>query len=315
MTQKFLKDVAASVRQRLLNLARERNEQFQLVLNRYAIERLLFRLSRSDYRSEFVVKGATLFSLWTGHPHRPTRDLDLLGLGDEDAGRAAGVFQEICRTAVPDDGLTFDAGSILVEPLRAGTDFQSLRVVVHARLGTARIPMQIDIGFGDAVTPPAEEAEFPVLLGFPAPRLLFYRRETVVAEKFEAMVTRGIANSRMKDFFDIWFLARNFAFEGPALIEALSGTMEQRGVSFGQPIAFTREFFDDTGKVAQWKVFLRRSGLEKEAPTLSEVCLHNERFLMPPARAVVAGKEFDQTWPAGGPWRPGEKRNGDAGGR
>jgi hypothetical protein len=262
-----------------------------------------------------VVKGATLFALWSGHPHRPTRDLDLLGLGEENSAVARGVFQEICRAAVPDDGLVFDADSVSVEPLRAGTDFQGLRVGVRARLGTARIPMQIDIGFGDAVTPPAEEAEFPVLLGFPAPRLLFYRRETVVAEKFEAMVTRGIANSRMKDFFDIWFLARNFAFEGPALVESLGGTMKQRGVSFGHPIAFTREFFDDTGKVSQWKVFLRRSGLEKEAPALSDVCLHNERFLMPPARAAVAGKGFDQSWPAGGPWRPMGKRDGEPGGR
>jgi hypothetical protein len=303
VTQKFLKDVAASVRQRQLNLARERNEQFQLVLNRYAIERLLFRLSRSDYRSEFVVKGATLFALWSGHPHRPTRDLDLLGLGEEDAARAAAVFQVVCRAAVADDGLAFGTDSISVEPLRGGADFQGLRVVVEARLGTARTPVQIDIGFGDPVTPPAEEAEFPVLLDFPPPRLLVYRRETVIAEKFDAMVKLGMANSRMKDFFDIWFLANNFPFAGTDLSLALKATLARRASpSIVQPIAFTPEFFEDSGKIAQWKAFHRKGGLDGKAPALAGICVSIEEFLRGPVRATLVDQSFGEVWRPGGPW-------------
>jgi hypothetical protein len=303
MTQKVLKDVAASVRQRLLNLARERNEEFQLVLDRYAIERLLFRLSRSGYRSEFVVKGATLFALWSGHPHRPTRDLDLLGLGEDDAARVSGVLRRICRVSVPDDGIVFHADSILVEPLRAGTDFEGLRAEVEATLAAARISMQIDIGFGDPVSPPAEEAEFPVLLDFPPPRLLVYRRETVIAEKFDAMVKLGMANSRMKDFFDIWFLANNFTFDGTDLTLALKATLARRGsLSILQPIAFTPEFFEDSGKIAQWKAFLRKGGLDGKAPALAGVCVSLEGFLMGPVRAALADQGFDEVWRPGGPW-------------
>jgi predicted nucleotidyltransferase component of viral defense system len=269
LTQKFLRNVAASVRQRLLNIAHERNEAFQLVLGRFAVERLLFRLSRSSYRKQFVVKGATLFRLWSERMHRPTRDLDLLGLDEEDSRRVKEIFQELCRLDVPEDGLRLPVGAVSVNPLRVGTDFEGLRVLLRATLAGARIPMQVDIGFGDPVSPPAEEVEFPTLLRLPAPRLLAYRRETVVAEKFDAMVKLGMANSRMKDFFDIWFLAKRFLFHGASLRGAIRATSTRRGAfSAETAIALTPEFSTDPAKTAQWKVFLRRSGLEEVAPTL-----------------------------------------------
>lgn len=304
MTQKVLRDVAASVRQRLLNLARQSKEDFQFVLNRYAIERLLFRLARSDYRGEFIVKGATLFALWSTGTHRPTRDLDLLALVKDDAARAKKIFEDLCLLPVADDGLHLDHRSIVVEPLRARTDFQGLRVHLTATLAVARITIQVDIGFGDAVVPPASEVVFPTMLAFPAPRLFAYRRETVVAEKFDAMVKLGIANSRMKDFFDIWFLAGRFAFEGRDLSAAVRATLQRRGPPPSEvPLALTPEFFEDAGKRVQWAAFLRRSGLLDKAKTLDQTCLLLRDFLMPAARAARAGESLDQIWSPGGPWR------------
>lgn len=310
MTQKALKDVAASVRQRLLNLAHEKGEDFQLVLSRFAIERLLFRLSRSDHRNEFVVKGATLFALWSKGIHRPTRDLDLLGLGDDDASRVLETFRSICRLSATEDGIQFRVESVRVESLRVGADFEGLRVHILATLAAARIPVQVDIGFGDAVNPPAEEIEFPVMLNLPAPRIKVYRRETVIAEKFDAMIKFGMVNSRTKDFFDIWFLANNFGFEGPTLSGALRSTLSRRGASPTEvPVALTPEFFEDSDKLNQWKAFLRRGGLEAKAGTLGDVCRFLKDFLMPPF-AATKSKDFLMVWPPGGPWRPRETPHG-----
>jgi hypothetical protein len=207
VTQKALKDVAASVRQRLLNRSRERGEDFQLTLIYFALERLMYRLSRSAYRDRFILKGAMLFSVWSETPHRATRDLDLLRRGDHEMSVLIHEFQEICRTPIEDDGMAFLPESISGEKIREGDEYQGIRLTFEARLGVARIPIQVDIGFGDAVLPKPEPLDYPTLLDFPAPRLLAYPRETVIAEKFQSMVELGIANSRMKDFFDLWFLA------------------------------------------------------------------------------------------------------------
>jgi hypothetical protein len=206
VTRNSLKDVAASVRQRLLNLSRERGEDFQLTLIYYALERLLYRLSRSAARERFVLKGAMLFSVWSGAPHRATRDLDLLGKGPNDVGVLVKDFQEICWTPVEDDGLKFLAESVTGEEIRDGKEYEGVRLSFEARLGVARIPIQVDIGFGDVVLPKPVSLEYPTLLDFPAPRLLAYPRETVIAERFQSMVELGIANSRTKDFFDLWSL-------------------------------------------------------------------------------------------------------------
>jgi hypothetical protein len=304
VSQKQLKDIAASVRQRLLNRSRERGEDFQLTLIYYALERLLYRLSRSTYRDRFVLKGAMLFSVWSQTPHRATRDLDLLGHGDQEISSRVHEFQEICHTPVEDDGLMFLPESIVGEEIREGDEYQGVRLSFEARLGVARIPIQVDIGFGDAVLPKPELLDYPTLLDFPAPRLLAYPRETVVAEKFQSMVELGIANSRMKDFFDLWFLARQFDFRGDSLSEAIRGTFDRRKTSLPTkpPLCLTEEFSGSRDKQAQWNGFLKRAGLSANVLTLPHVLSELEVFLMPPTLASARGENFTSNWPAGGPW-------------
>ena len=223
------KDMGTSVRARLLNLAAARGEDFQLVLTRYANERLLHRLARSRHGGRFVLKGATLFTLWTGEPHRVTRDVDLLGFGDPSEAHIRSVFAEVLAVDVDDDGVRFDASSLEVGAIRQGQAYRGVRVLVVARVTTARVRLQVDVGFGDAITPQPVPVDLPALLDFEAPRLLAYPRETVIAEKLEAMVQRGLANSRMKDFYDLAVLARTFAFEGEVLARAIGATFERRG--------------------------------------------------------------------------------------
>ncbi|MGV3623019.1 MAG: nucleotidyl transferase AbiEii/AbiGii toxin family protein [Archangium sp.] len=214
------KNVAASVKNKLLALSKERSEAFDLVLSRYAIERVLYRLSKSTHVNEFIVKGATLFVLWTGAPHRATRDLDLLGKGNSDMSRLATTFTEVLATEVEDDGLTFD-DDVRASRIKEGAEYEGVRLQLVAHLGSARIPVQIDVGFGDAVTPAPRVTEFPTMLDASAPKLRAYAMETVVAEKLHAMVALDVANSRMKDFFDLWLLSRRFDFDGELLTRAV----------------------------------------------------------------------------------------------
>jgi len=198
------RNVAASVRQRLRNLARQRGVDFQYLLVRYGMERLLYRFSRSEACDHFVLKGAALFSLWTDQPHRATRDIDLLGHGDNSIEHLEEVFRQICEVTVEDDGLTFFPDSVRGQVISPHDEYEGVRLTLTALLEKARIPLQVDIGFGDTVTPEPTVVEYPVLLDLPPPVLRAYSRETVVAEKFQAMVSLGMGNSRMKDFFDLW---------------------------------------------------------------------------------------------------------------
>lgn len=274
------KDMGTSVRARLLNLARARGEDFQLVLTRYANERLLHRLARSRHGGRFVLKGATLFTLWTGEPHRVTRDVDLLGFGDPSEAHIRSVFAEVLAVDVDDDGVRFDASSLEVGAIRQGQAYRGVRVLVVARVTTARVRLQVDVGFGDAITPQPVPVDLPALLDFEAPRLLAYPRETVIAEKLEAMVQRGLANSRMKDFYDLAVLARTFAFEGEVLARAIGATFERRGTPLptAPPVALTAEFAEDGTKGIQWRAFVRKSGVEG-AGNLAEVVAEFGRFL------------------------------------
>lgn len=297
------KDVGASARARLLALARERGEDFQLVLTRYAGERLLYRLAQSPHGTSFVLKGAALFTLWTGAPHRATRDVDLLGFGEASETRIRAVFEEIVALDVVDDGVLFDAESLAVGPIREEQEYDGLRVTLVARVTTAVVRLQIDIGFGDVVTPHAMVVELPSLLGFPAPRLRAYPRETVVAEKIEAIVQLGLANSRMKDFYDLAALSRMFEFEGESLVRAIRATFRRRGTALpiAPPVAFTTVFTEDATKNTQWTAFMRKS----EAagfPRLADAVASIVAFLEEPLRAAAAGGEFRRTWAAGGPW-------------
>ena len=302
-------NIGARARVRLLRLAKERGNDFQLVLLRFVHERLLYRLASSSHAGNFVLKGATLFTVWTGHPHRATRDLDLLGFGDATEAHLRDVFAAIATTKADDDGVTFDPDSIETEPIRAEEEYGGVRVHLEARVATARIRLQVDVGFGDAITPEASIVEFPALLDFPAPRLRAYPRETVVAEKVEAMVKLGLANSRMKDFYDLAVLARLFPFDGAQLASAIRATFERRGTALpeGTPVALTADFANAPGKAAQWSGF-KRKGAVVDAGGLKEVVSEVARFAAEPLAAARTGIPWEGRWLAGGPWTSGRDR-------
>lgn len=303
MTKAPSKDVGASVRAGLLRLARERHEDFQFVLTRYVSERLLFRLASSKHGPRFVLKGAALFTLWTGKPHRATRDLDLLGFGDPGVEHVREVFAEVLALDVADDGVRFDQGTLTVGLIREEQEYGGVRVEFVARITNARVRLQVDVGFGDAITPEAAVVEFPPLLDFSAPRLRAYPRETVVAEKLEAAVQLGMANSRMKDFYDLAVLARDFDFDGPLLARAIRATFERRRTPLPTttPVALTAAFAEDSTKATQWSGFVRKAGVH-DAGTLAETIAAVRAFVEAPLSAAANGTTAPGTWRAGGAW-------------
>ena len=299
MSQSSPRNMAASVKGRLLQNARAHREEFQSVLTRYAIERFLYRLSRSPHRKSFVVKGANLFLLWMGAAHRPTRDLDLLGYGTQDVAGVVGVFQAICRQPVEDDGMTFDAESVQGNAVRENEKYAGLQITVKGMLGTAVIKLQVDIGFGDVIVPTAQEAVFPSMLGVPGAALLIYPRETVVAEKCEAMIDLGLGNSRLKDFYDLWHLASRFDFEGLLLCQAMSATFQRRGTTLTTlpPPALTEAFYEDAERRRQWKAFVEKSGLPIASPPSLAECAHLLGvFLLPLLHATQDQVRFQARW-------------------
>lgn len=272
------RDIGASVRTRLMNLARERGQVFDLLLTRYALERLLYRLSISQHRSRFVLKGAMLVTTWFNDPHRPTRDLDLLGFGESSAESMLAVWKEIF--AIPaEDGITFDGGGLRASPIREDMEYGGVRLRTTATIARARIFVTVDIGFGDAVEPGPEEIKLPVLLDLPAPHLRAYARETVIAEKFHAMVTLGRANSRMKDFYDVWMLSKTHEFDRERLAQAIVATFKRRGTDVPRalPDAFTPTFFRDPSKLQQWTAFVR--DLSTEPPSFEMVVTEIAAFI------------------------------------
>jgi Nucleotidyl transferase AbiEii toxin, Type IV TA system len=301
--KKAVVNLSASVRQRLLNLASERKEDFGLVLTRYGLERFLYRLSVSPHRDLFVLKGALLLQVWTGETYRPTRDLDLLGKETPNQSYQK-IFSDVCSQAVEDDGLSFLSETIRVERIRDEEAYEGVRVLLEARLDNVRIPQQIDVGFGDAIVPAPEELEFPTLLGFPAPRLNAYPKESVVAEKFEAIVTLGMANSRMKDFYDLWVLAQRFQFESATLAAAVRATFATRETVLPAtlPLAFQTDFYELPSKQTQWRAFLRKSGLNAES-SLEETIRVIREFVIPVVEGIVKKNSKKKIWQAGGPWK------------
>jgi Nucleotidyl transferase AbiEii toxin, Type IV TA system len=297
-------NVAASVRARLTDQARSRGEDVQLVLLRFAIERLMFRLAQSKYRDRFILKGAMLFSLWAPVPYRSTGDLDLLGEGDPTASRFVKMFREICTAKVPDDGVVFDGDSVTAEQTRPDADYQGVQVEVNATLAGARLRLRVDIGFGDIVTPQAQIIDYPSLLDFPKPRLRAYPPETVVAEKLEAIVTLGMRNSRMKDFLDVLVIAKTFQFQGPILLQAVASTFARRKTMapVETPVALTAAFSQDPTKQSQWRAFLGRSKIEFAPESLSDVVSFVEVFVAPVLNAARDGAKFNKAWTPGGPW-------------
>jgi hypothetical protein len=291
-------NMAASVRQRLLNLSRERKEDFGLVLTKYGLERVLYRIAQSKYREMFVLKGALLFELWTEQRYRPTRDADFLARGQNSPEKYVEIFKEICDIEVENDGLTFDAATITAERIDENADYEGIRIKFIGHLENARIPIQIDLGFGDIITPAPIEAQLPTLLNLPAPKLLTYPRESVVAEKFEALVSLGIANSRMKDFHDIQTLSREFLFNGAVLAEALANTFKRRGTNLpdGKPLVFTAKFFNNEDKEKQWAAFCEKNKSYVVESTLQHVCEEIESFLAPILKALASSSQFARKW-------------------
>ena len=288
-----VKNVGASVRARLLRVSKEKGQNFDLVLTHYAIERLLYRLAQSRHTDHFVLKGAMLLMTWFEEPFRGTRDLDLLGYGDPAPDIVLGVFREVLGQEQP-DGVVFDTGAARVSRIREENEYGGLRIRVTADIAGARIAVNVDVGFGDATEPPAEWLDYPVLLDMPAPRLRGYARETVVAEKFQAMVDLGMANSRMKDYYDLWIISQSFQIDRLRLATAISATFARRGTAIpdGVPDGLSPAFAEDAVKRQQWESF--KQDLSVDPGPLDGVTSALEAFLMPAAAAAC-----DRGGPAG----------------
>lgn len=296
---------AESLRQRLRNRITDRREDPRFGLQRYAVERFLYCLGESPYRTRFILKGATLFAIWGGPVYRPTRDLDFTGYGSAKAEDVLAALREVCLCqGVPDTGMTFDPGSLSAEAIRDDSDYGGLRIRLDAMVGKSRIRMLIDIGFANAIEPPAGEVEYPTLLGDPAPHILAYPPEAVIAEKLHAVVVLGERNSRLKDFYDLHALARQFAFDGKRLMRAIGATFHRRRTSIDTavPLALTPRFYDDASRASQWRTYLSRNELPGPPADFSAVGEVIRLFLLPPWQALAGNATFDESWPAGGPW-------------
>ncbi len=303
MTKRQYKNISASVRQRLLNKAREKGRPFNELLQYFAMERFLYRLSKSPYVDNFVLKGALMLSVWEAPLSRPTMDIDLLGRINNSVEAIVAVTRVICRQEVEPDGIAFDTNSIVEERITEDADYEGVRVRFKGSLDTAQIAMQLDIGFGDMVVLSPELTDYPTILDLPPPQLYVYSRESTIAEKFEAMVKLGILNSRMKDFFDIWLMLRQFDFEGQKLSTAIAKTFSTRGTDIqSEPISLTNTFVDDTVKTAQWRGFIRKNRLTNVSQDLGEVVKAIAAFLGPIAKSLAAKQSFKANWKAPGPW-------------
>jgi predicted nucleotidyltransferase component of viral defense system len=293
-----VRNVGASVRARLLARARAEKADYQILLTRYALERLLYRLSVSDDRDRFILKGALLFVTWLDDPFRPTRDLDLLGHGANDSETMKNTFRGICSTHVPDDGVIFEVDGLTAAPIREDLKYGGVRVQTYAVIDGARIPIQVDIGFGDIITPGPIEIAYPVLLAYPVPHLRAYPVETVVAEKFNAIVVLGIANSRLKDFYDLWLICRTFDLDGAILSGAVQRTFERRETPMPAdvPTGLTRLYAEEWD--ARWKAFLKREHMNAVPADLGQVLEDLRAFLVP----LMALRDAASYWPSGGSW-------------
>ena len=261
-----MSDLAASVRARLLNIAKTEGSDFNQVLVRFALERILYRLTRSPHADRFVLKGALLFTLWYDMPHRATRDVDLMGFGASDLASITQVFRDIAAITA-DDGIVFDPNSVIVQEIRKEAGYGGVRVIVAGELANARCRTQIDIGFGDAVTPGPVDSVYPVLLDdLPAPRLQAYPIYTVVAEKLHAIALLGMTNSRVKDYFDLSVMLERETLDDGLLAQAITATFERRGIAVPAelPVGLTDEFANDASRQALWNAFAKKNGLEVE---------------------------------------------------
>ncbi len=296
--------LSRSIHTRLVSHARSLGVETELLLTRFATERFLYRLSRSPHAGRFVLKGALLMLAWLGETIRPTRDADLLGFGDLSDEALVNIFQDVCAVEVEPDAMTYHQDSIRVAAIRDEDAYGGRRVTLRAQLGSARLRVQVDVGLGDAISPPPQWLNYPGLLNLPEPRLRAYRPETVIAEKFHAMVLLGTNNSRMRDFFDVYVLAQFQTFNGDLLAGALRATFERRRTAIpgGLPTALRSEFAAMRDKQAQWRAFLTKSGLTSAPSGLAEVIKRLAQFMEPVIKAARTGTPYPKSWPPGGPW-------------
>ncbi len=298
------KNLPASVHQRLLDKAKASSRPFNELLQRFAIERFIYRLSRSRHADRFVLKGALMIAVWTGAGSRPTMDIDLEGKIANDPDAIAAVIKTACTTAVENDGMVFAPASVKATRIMEEAGYSGVRVRLRGNLGNAKIALQIDIGFGDIVVPEPKMIAYPVLLDFPAPELKGYSKESTIAEKFHAMEQLGILNSRMKDFYDIWFLSHTFNFQGDVLSRAIAKTFANRGTPLpAAPVVFDPVFSKDRLKIIQWRAFLEKSKLDAAPATFAEIIDGLRSFLQPIATALHKQRRFQAAWKTPGPWR------------
>ncbi len=298
-------DLAASIAARLLNRAKATGEDHQTLLTSYCHERFLYRLGVSDRRDRFVLKGAMLLRLWSDQPYRATRDLDLLRRGDGAFEAIREDLRAIVATPVPPDAVRFDGERIGIEAIRAEDEYAGTRATLPAWCGKARLTLQIDMGLGDAVWPAPQTCTYPSLLDFPAPEVLAYPREAVVAEKLEAMVVLGDRNSRIKDFFDLHHLASHFEFDRATLTEAVRRTFERRHtpIPAKEPIGLTPMYWDNPSRPAQVRAFARRAGLAVPEKPAEEFLGILRAFLAPVLEDLRTDSRHARTWSPGGPWK------------
>mgnify|MGYP001578778758 CR=1 FL=1 len=295
MSAKKIENIASSVRQRILDKARNDQRPFAELLQYYAIERFLFRFSKSAFADKFILKGALMLRAWNSPTTRPTLDSDMLGKTSNDREKIIELVREICSLEVEADGLLFDLDSIHGETITRDADYNGVRVRFSARLDTAKVYLQIDIGFGDVVFPKPERVELPSLLDFPPPRLLGYSRESAIAEKLNAILTLGELNSRMKDFYDIWLLSRLFNFNGEELCEAIKRTLNNRSTQIPVKIpAFSEPFI--TAKTTQWNAFTRKLRQKEAFPEFGEIINSMNAFLVPLLEHLRKGNNFSGKW-------------------
>lgn len=295
---------AESIRHRLRNALHARGEDVSLGIQRYAAERFLYRLGRSTHRERFVLKGATLFAIW-GTTYRPTRDLDFTVYGDPDVNSVLGALRDICNTHDDVNALQFETNTITTTPIRDGSEYPGIRMQIVALLGTSRIPIQLDLGFGNAIVPGPEEVEYRSLLGDPPPRILAYPQESVVAEKLHAMVTLGLQNSRYKDFYDIHAMATAFRFERSTLVAAIRATFARRATPIAEetPVALRAAFYADAARAAQWRAYVTRSGMTSVPQDFANVGERVVAFLQPVWASLVARTDARGDWSPEEGWR------------
>ncbi|MGH9380904.1 MAG: nucleotidyl transferase AbiEii/AbiGii toxin family protein [Thermoanaerobaculia bacterium] len=301
------RNVAASVAARLLNQARQMGDDYQTLLTAYAYERFLYRLGISNLRDRFVLKGALLLRLWSDRPYRATRDLDLLRTGDGSFDAIRADLRTVCEVAVAPDGIVFEADTIRIVAIRAEDEYAGTRATLLAHCGSARLPLQVDMGLADAVWPPPEPVVNPSLLDFSAPEVLAYPREAVVAEKLEALVVLGDRNTRIKDFFDLHHLASRFAFDRATLTEAVRRTFARRAtpIPAEAPIGLTPAYWENPSRPAQVRALAQRAGLETPEDPGRELGELLGAFLLPILEDLRLGAPGTGSWPVGGPWQPG----------